>query len=102
MKKFKVDYKNKPNCLRKFRKESGYTQKQVSELIGIGNTSMISRWEQGRVLPNPPNIFRLAIVYRTMADALYIDLIHDLRREIQTRREKLEEKQKKAGETSGK
>jgi len=102
MKKFKVDYKNKPNCLRKFRKTSGYTQKHVSELIGISNTSMISRWEQGRVFPNPPNIFRLAIVYRTMADSLYIDLVRDLRREIQTRREKLEAKQKKADETSAK
>ena len=96
MKKFKVDYKKVPNCLRKFRKISGYTQKQVAGLIGICNTSMVSRWEKGRRFPSPLNIFRLAVLYKTMADALYIDLVRELSREIQLRREKQESASKKA------
>ncbi len=96
MKEFKVDYKKIPNCLRKFRKVNGYTQKQVADLIGICNTSIISRWENGRRFPSPLNIFRLTVLYKTMADALYIDLIRELRLEIQLRREKLENASKKA------
>ncbi len=95
MKEFKVDHKNIPNCLRKFRKTNGYTQKQVAALIGICNTSVVSRWEKGHRFPSPPNIFRLSILYRTMTDALYVDLVRELRREIQLRREKQESTSKK-------
>src|SRR5271169_6942901 len=92
MKEFKVDYKNVPNCLRKFRKINGYTQREVATLTGICNASMVSRWENGHRFPDPQNIFRLAILYRTMADALYTDLVRELKREMQVRREKLEKK----------
>src|SRR5208337_708853 len=93
MKESKVDYKNVPNCLRKFRKTNGYTQREVAALTGVCNASMVSRWENGRRFPDPLNIFRLAILYRTMADALYTDLIRELRREMQVRRERFKKKQ---------
>jgi len=84
----KVDYKKIPNALRKFRKTNGYTQKQVASFLGVGNSAMISRWENGSRLPNPVNMFRLAVLYRTMVDALYIDLVRVLRKEMQAQREK--------------
>jgi transcriptional regulator with XRE-family HTH domain len=102
MKHIKVDYKRVPNCLRKFRKTNGYSQKQVAVMLGVRNTGMISRWERGCRFPRPLNIFRLAVIYRTMVDALYIDLIRDLRKDIQKRREKLEAKQEATGKASGK
>ncbi|OPY73241.1 MAG: Helix-turn-helix domain protein [Syntrophorhabdus sp. PtaU1.Bin002] len=90
MKEVKIDYKRIPNCLRKCRKIAGYSQKQVALLLGIENAGMISRWENGSCFPSPVNIFRLAAVYHTMADALYIDLLRAVRREIQARRNQLE------------
>ncbi|OPY74200.1 MAG: Helix-turn-helix domain protein [Syntrophorhabdus sp. PtaU1.Bin050] len=90
MKEVKTDYKRIPNSLRKFRKMSGYTQKQVAFFLGIENAGMISCWENGARFPSPVNIFRLAAIYHTMADALYIDLIRTVRREIQVRRDRLE------------
>ena len=86
----KVDYKNIPNGLRKFRKANGYSQKRVALLLGVRNTGMISRWERGSRLPSPVNMFRLAVLYGTMVDALYSDLILVLRREMRTKREERE------------
>ncbi len=86
-----IEYKNIPNSLRKFRKANGYSQKRVAVLLGIRNPGMISRWETGSRLPSPVNMFRLAIVYHTMVDALYSDLILILRRQMQVEWEEREE-----------
>lgn len=90
MKEENIDYKTIPNRLRKFRKICGYSQKQVAFFLGIENTGMISRWENGTRFPSPVNIFRLAALYHTMVDALYFDLLLIVRKEIQARREELE------------
>ncbi len=88
------DYRTIPNSLRKFRKMSGYTQKQVAFFLGVENAGMISRWENGSRFPSPVNIFRLAALYHTMADALYFNLLRIVRREIQVRRNELEARRK--------
>mgnify|MGYP000850955326 CR=1 FL=1 len=90
MKEEKIDYKNIPNSLRKFRKMNGYSQKQVAFFLGVENAGMISRWEKGSRFPSPVNIFRLAALYHTMSDALYFNLLRVVRREIQARRDALE------------
>jgi hypothetical protein len=59
---------------------------------------MISRWEKGLCLPNTRNLFKLAILYRTMSDALFIDLIKQMRNEIQKREQRvLRKNEKKKG-----
>jgi len=70
------------NCLRKYRRARGLTQKDVARVLRLHSTSLISRWEKGISLPNTTNAFRLAVVYRTMADALFIDLVRQLKDEI--------------------
>lgn len=77
-----TDYKKIPNCLRKYRKARGLKQKEVALFLGLNSTSMISRWEQGTCLPNSINVFKLAVLYRIMIDALYIDHINLLREEL--------------------
>jgi transcriptional regulator with XRE-family HTH domain len=84
------NYTSIPNCLRKQRRIAGLTQKQVAVVLGVRNTGMISRWENGSRFPNPVNIFRLSALYNTMADALYFDLVLALRKEIQLRRRRLD------------
>ncbi len=95
MKEDAHNYRRIPNCLRKFRKVSGYTQRQVALILGVRTTGMISRWENGSRLPSPINIFRLAALYGTLADALYIDMMRRLREEIKASRERFYAKSRK-------
>jgi transcriptional regulator with XRE-family HTH domain len=67
--------KNRPiaNQLRKYRRARGLTQREVARILGFTNVSSLSRWEHGVCLPSVMNMFRLAALYRTLVDALYID-----------------------------
>lgn len=83
------------NNLRKYRKVRGLTQRQVAQILGLKSPSMVSRWETGTVLPDLQNLFRLAILYRTMVDALFTDQMHLLRADLFRRERLLKEKSKK-------
>jgi transcriptional regulator with XRE-family HTH domain len=78
-----------PNLLRRYRKARGLNQKQAAGILGIGSTTMISRWERGMCLPTALNVVKLAALYRTMADALFPNLTTILRRELLKREEGL-------------
>jgi transcriptional regulator with XRE-family HTH domain len=82
--------RNIPNSLRRFRKVRGLKQKEVARILGVKSASMISRWENGASLPSTENVFRLAVIYRTMADALYMDYISRLKGEIRQKEEILQ------------
>lgn len=77
------------NCLRRHRKARGLQQKEVAEILGLKSASMISRWEKGLCLPSVLNLFKLAVLYRTMADALFIDLVRALRNDLHKREERV-------------
>ncbi len=81
--------KRVPNCLRKYRRISGYSQKDVANVLGLKSSSRISRWEKGECFPNITNLFRLAVLYRTMVDALFIDLLEKVREEIHLREKEI-------------
>ena len=78
-----------PNCLRKYRKARGLKQKDVARILGIKSASMVSRWEKGLCMPSTFNLFRLATLYRTMADALFVDVLRALRDDVYKREEKV-------------
>ena len=78
----KVNHKNVPNCLRRYRKARGLKQREVAEVLGLKSGSIISRWEKGVCLPSSLNVFKLAVIYRTMVDALFIDLRRELREDL--------------------
>jgi DNA-binding XRE family transcriptional regulator len=71
-----------PNCLRRYRRARGLKQKDVAKILGFKSASMVSRWEKGICLPCTLNLFRLAILYRTMADAFFADLLGALRDDL--------------------
>jgi len=81
--------KNIPNSIKRYRKARGLQQKDVAKVLGLKSASMISRWEKGLCLPNARNIFKLAILYRTMSDALFIDMIKQMRNDIQKREQRV-------------
>ena len=78
-----------PNSLRRYRRARGLTQKEVARVLGLKSTSMISRWERGVSLPSVLNLFKLAVLYRKMADALFLDLRKALEKELCKREETL-------------
>ncbi len=84
-----IKYKKISNCLRKYRKLKGLKQKDVARILKLKSTSMISRWEKGVCLPNSLNIFKLSLLYRTLIDVLFIDLMRLLKEDIRKREEKV-------------
>ncbi len=84
-----VSQKGIHNCLRKYRKSRGFKQSEVAEIIGLKSSSIISRWEKGICLPSLLNIFKLALIYRTMVDALFIDQLRELKGNLYKREEEI-------------
>ncbi|NVN97540.1 helix-turn-helix transcriptional regulator [Candidatus Nomurabacteria bacterium] len=76
------------NCLKKYRKGCGLKQGYVAHVLGLKNVAMVSRWENGKCLPDSANTFRLSILYKTMPEALFIDMVRVLRKEIAERESK--------------
>jgi transcriptional regulator with XRE-family HTH domain len=54
----------------------------VAAILGLKSASRISRWEKGNCVPSLFNAFRLAILYRTLSDGLFKDLVQALREEV--------------------
>lgn len=63
-----------PNKLKMFRHCSGYSQKKVARMLGLSDTSTLSRWEHGVALPGMVQVFRLSRIYRTEPQGLFEDL----------------------------
>lgn len=74
-----------PNRLRRYRKSRGLSQKEVAEILGLKEASMVSRWESGQAFPTVLNALKLALLYRIWTDTLYTDLLVSLKGEIQKR-----------------
>jgi transcriptional regulator with XRE-family HTH domain len=83
------NYKRMPNSLKRYRKAKGLKQKEVAEILGLKSSSIISRWEKGFCLPSLLNAFKLALLYGTMVDALFIDLRKTTKGELHKMRKKL-------------
>ena len=55
--------------LRQLRKENGYTQKELAEMIGVLNYRIYD-WESGRSEPSLDDLMRLAQVLQVSTDYL--------------------------------
>jgi len=87
--------KHIPNLLRKHRKIVGYRQSEVAEILDLKSTNRISRWEKGMAAPGLLNLLKLSIIYSTLCDQLYQDLMSELRKEIIEKKENVLGKRKK-------
>lgn len=63
-----------PNKLKMFRRCSGYSQKKVARILGLADTSTLSRWEHGIAVPGLVQVFRLSRIYKTLPQELYDEL----------------------------
>ncbi|MEO6730311.1 MAG: helix-turn-helix transcriptional regulator [Ferruginibacter sp.] len=57
-----------------FRRCSGYSQKKVARILGLADTSTLSRWEHGMAFPSIVQTFRLAHIYQTLPQELFDEM----------------------------
>ncbi len=73
-----MEIKHFPNKLKMFRRSNGYSQKKVARILGLLDTSMLSRWERGIALPNTIQALCLARIYDTEPHHLFDELWNQL------------------------
>lgn len=59
--------------LQELRKKAGYSQEQVSEMLGLSRQA-ISKWESGQGKPDIENIIKLTEIYHVSADYLLLGI----------------------------
>jgi transcriptional regulator with XRE-family HTH domain len=64
------------------RKEAGLSQKAVARFLGHKSTSVISEYENGRLLPCLRNALLLEMKYKKPLAYLYLPLCRQLQAEI--------------------
>src|ERR1017187_6068702 len=64
-----------PNRLKKYRRLFCFSQKEVASMLGLKDTSPLSRWEKGISLPGLMHLFRLSQIYKTMPCEMYVKLL---------------------------
>jgi transcriptional regulator with XRE-family HTH domain len=62
------------NKLKWFRRCQGYSQKKVARILGLADTSSLSKWEHGICLPSVLQVFRLARIYQILPHELFAEL----------------------------
>jgi transcriptional regulator with XRE-family HTH domain len=78
-----------PNKLKKYRRLFCLSQKEVAKMLGLKDTSPLSRWEKGVSLPNILHLFRLSRIYKTMPSEMYFDLWQGISKEISVKENNL-------------
>src|SRR3979411_2322940 len=81
--------KPKQNSLLLYRRRMGFTQRQVAQLLGHRDTSMISHYEHGRSLPPLPVALSLEIILRVPVAFLFPGLHNELKQRIRLQEEEL-------------
>ena len=59
----------KYNNLKAYRKETGMTQEQAAEALGVSRQAL-AKWERGDTLPDLENVIKLADIYGVTVDYL--------------------------------
>jgi len=76
------DLKKIPNCLSKYRRQKGLSQKEVARILGLKRSSTISKWEKGICLPSTTSLLKLSALYGRPTEALFTDLYKRIKEEI--------------------
>lgn len=65
-------------------------------LLGLKDTSPLSRWEKGVSLPGLIHLFRLSRIYKAMPSEMYFDLWQHISKEISVKEQNLLAQQESA------
>lgn len=77
------------NKLVVYRRRMGFTQDQVSQLLGHRSRAMLSKYEHGHSLPPLVTAISLEIILRTPVAFLFPEMHDDLKRRIRQAEEQL-------------
>jgi transcriptional regulator with XRE-family HTH domain len=55
--------------LKKHRKNNGYTQKQLAEVVGVTQQA-VAKWETNKALPDPEMLQKISSILNVMVDTL--------------------------------
>ena len=77
-----------PNKLKKYRRITGFSQKDVAEILEFKRTNKISSWEKGKQDPCIENLLKLSVLYSTLPAELYSDLYWMIREKVVASRNK--------------
>jgi transcriptional regulator with XRE-family HTH domain len=64
-------FKQYPKSLRRYRKDAGFTQRDVVRILGLSTTERLSRWENGSIDPNLENLLNLVALYKATPQELF-------------------------------
>lgn len=78
-----------PNYLRMYRKRRGFSEREVSRLLGVKYWSTISRYELNLRLPGLATLLTLEIIYGTEAEELFAGIYDDVIIAVQKRAQQL-------------
>jgi DNA-binding XRE family transcriptional regulator len=78
-----------PNSLAEYRHRMGFTQEQVTKLLGYKRRHAMWILETGQSVPSLTTVLKLAAIYRTPVEFLYHADYLRLREEIRKREESL-------------
>ena len=85
------EHKNKNNnTLAQYRRRLGFTQEQVTQLLGYRRRRAIWLFESGQCIPSLPTAFKLAAIYRVPVEFLFRETFIRYRGEIREREEALQ------------
>lgn len=68
-----------PNKLRRYRCLMRFKQNEVVHLLGLKATYRISRWEKGERMPSAEHLLMMSVLYQTLPNQLYPDLIQNMK-----------------------
>lgn len=87
--------KHIPNRLRKHRRVKKLDQFEVAYLLNLNGTCQVSRWEQGQAMPSAKNLLKLYVIYGSLIEEMYFDLIQEYKAEIERKKLSLKSSDKK-------
>ncbi len=70
------------NYLKKFRKRSGLSQREVTYLLGKKHKSKVSRYERNERLPSSRTLFGYEAIFRTTLRDLFTGTCEEIESEI--------------------
>lgn len=73
------------NYIWKYRNKKRIGQKRLAHLLGHYDSTLISKWENGKVVPTIQNLFKLSYILEVRAEALFPGLYNKCSEEVEER-----------------
>ena len=74
------------NRIRRKREESSYRQTDVAFMLGHKNSSHVSCYERGLIMPDSENMMKLCYCLNTMPEGLYFEMTKKWKDEVDEKR----------------